>query len=71
MKCLPKTDKKLDEIIICGFVSSICVVANAILLRAKFPNVKITVMKDLCAGITADDHNAAMKVLEMQQIDIK
>lgn len=71
VKCLPKTDKKLDEIIICGFVSSICVVANAILLRAKFPNVKITVMKDLCAGITADDHNAAMKVLEMQQIDIK
>ena len=62
---------KFDEIIICGFVSSICVASNAIILRAKFPNTKITVMKDLCAGITEEDHNAAMKVLEMQQIDVK
>lgn len=60
----------LDEIIICGFVSSICVLANAVILRAKFPNTKITVMKDLCAGITDEDHNAAMKVLEMQQIEV-
>lgn len=60
----------LDEIIICGFVSSICVLANAVILRAKFPNTKITVMKDLCAGITDEDHTAAMKVLEMQQIEV-
>ena len=59
-----------DEILLCGFVSSICVAANAIILRAKFPNTKITVMKDLCAGITNEDHEAAMKVLEMQQINI-
>lgn len=60
----------LEEIVICGFVSSICVASNTIILRAKFPNTKITVMKDLCAGITNEDHDAAMKVLEMQQIDI-
>jgi nicotinamidase-related amidase len=60
----------LNEIVLCGFVTSICVVANAILLRAKFPNIKISVMKDLCAGITNDDHEAALKVLEMQQIEV-
>lgn len=60
-----------DEIILCGFVSSICVAANAIILRAKFPNTKITVMKDLCAGITDEDHEAAIKVLEMQQINVE
>ena len=62
--------EQLEEIVICGFVSSICIAANAIILRAKFPNTKITIMKDLCAGITDEDHDAAMKVLEMQQIDI-
>lgn len=59
-----------DEIILCGFCTSICVLANAVLLRAKFPDVKITVMKDLCACVTPESHEAALKVLEMQQIDI-
>ena len=59
-----------EEIILCGFVTSICILANAVILRAKFPNTKITVLKDLCAGITEKDHDAAIEVLKMQQIDI-
>lgn len=65
-----KKKETFDEIILVGFVSSICILANAVILRAKFPNTKITVLKDLCAGITDEDHNAAMKVLEMQQIEV-
>ena len=61
---------KLDEIILVGFVTDICVAANAILLRAKFPNTKITVIKDLCAGTTEENHEVALKVLTMQQINI-
>jgi nicotinamidase-related amidase len=64
-------DNLPEEIIICGFVTSICVLANAVILRAKFPNTKITVLKDLCAGVTEKDHDAALEVLKMQQIDIK
>jgi nicotinamidase-related amidase len=63
-------DSLPEEIIICGFVTSICVLANAVILRAKFPNTKITVLKDLCAGITKKDHDAALEVLKMQQIDV-
>lgn len=44
---------------------------NNLLLRAKFPNTKITIMKDLCACVTDESHDAALKVLEMQQIDVK
>ena len=62
--------EKLDEIIICGYVTSICVASNAVILRAKFPNTKITVKQDLCAGVTEKDHDAAIEVLKMQQIDI-
>ena len=70
VKCLPKTDAKLDEIVLCGFCTDICVVSNAILLRAKFPNTKITVMKDLCAGATPETHEAALKTMQMCQIDV-
>jgi len=59
-----------DEIVICGFCTAICVAANAVLLRAKFPNTKITVMKDLCACVTPESHAAALKTLMMQQIDV-
>lgn len=61
---------KIDEIVLMGYCTSICVLANAVLLRAKFPNMKITVMKDLCGDVSKESHEAALKVLEMQQIDV-
>ena len=70
VKCLPKTDAKLDEIVLCGFCTDICVVSVALLLRAKFPNTTITVMKDLCAGVTPVTHDAALKTMQMCQIDV-
>lgn len=60
-----------DEIILVGFCTSICVTANAVILRAKFPNTKITVMKDLCACVNDDTHKSALDVLQMQQIDVR
>ena len=71
VKCLPKTDAKLDEIVLCGFCTDVCCISCGLLLRAKFPNTKITVMKDLCAGTTKENHEAALKVMQSCQIDIK
>ena len=61
----------LEEIVICGFCTDICCVSCTLLLRAKFPNTKITVMKDLCAGTNNENHEAALKVMKSCQIDIK
>ena len=63
-------NKKLDEIVLCGFCTDICVVSVALLLRAKFPNTTITVMKDFCAGVTPVTHDAALKTMRMCQIDV-
>jgi nicotinamidase-related amidase len=63
-------NKELSEIILCGFVTDICVVSNALILRAKFPNTKITVMKELCVGTTNENHEAALKVMQSCQIDV-
>ena len=66
-----KEDGPFDEIELCGFCTDICVVSNALILRAKFPNTPIAVMKDLCAGVTPETHEAALKTMQMCQIDIK
>ena len=60
----------LDEIVLCGFVTDICLVSNALLLRAKFPNTKIVVMKNLCAGTTKENHKAALRIMQSCQIDV-
>lgn len=68
LHCHKKT--LLDEIVLCGFCTDICCISCGLLLRAKFPNTKITVMKDLCAGTTKENHEAALKVMQSCQIDI-
>jgi len=64
------TKGMFDEIILAGFCTDICVVSHALLLRAKFPNTKITIKEDLCAGVTPESHNAALTTAKMCQIDV-
>lgn len=53
-----------------GLCTDICVVSNALLLKANFPETKITVRADCCAGVTPETHEAALKIMEMCQIDV-
>ena len=62
--------EKLDEIILCGYDLSICVISNALMLRAKYPNVKITVRADLCGDVNKESFDAAVNVLANCQIDV-
>lgn len=64
-------DNDPEEIILVGYDLSICVLANAVLLRAKYPNVKIIVKTGLCGDVDEAAFNAVVKVLQMQQIDIE
>ena len=67
---IKRNNCKIDEIVVLGYCTSICVLSNAVLLRAKFPDMKISVMKDLCGCVSEESHRAALKALEMQQIDV-
>lgn len=71
---LPEYIKKLgikfDEIEIWGFVSSICVLANAVILRAAFPNMKITVDASCIADLDEEGQKATIRCLQRQQIDV-
>lgn len=54
-----------------GLCTDICVVSNALLLKASFPEVQISVDSACCAGVTVDSHNAALTTMKMCQIDVK
>lgn len=53
-----------------GLCTDICVVSNALLLKAHFPEQEIAVYATCCAGVTPATHDAALKTMAMCQIDI-
>lgn len=64
------TENFLDEIEIVGVCTDICVISNALILRAYYPNTRIKVISELCAGTSKEAHNAALMVMNSCQIDI-
>ncbi len=58
------------EIELIGLCTDICVVSNALLLKANFPEKKISVDADCCAGVTPQLHNAALMTMKSCQIDV-
>ena len=58
------------EIEIIGLCTDICVVSNALILRAMYPNTKITVDASCCAGVTPENHKAALTTMKSCQIDV-
>lgn len=61
-----------DEVELCGLCTDICVVSNALILKARlYNNVEISVDANCCAGVTPESHEAALKTMEMCQINVK
>ena len=53
-----------------GLCTDICVVSNALLLKARFPEAPIAVRADCCAGVTPQLHAAALATMQSCQIDV-
>ncbi len=53
-----------------GLCTDICVVSNALLLKANFPEAEITVDSSCCAGVTPESHEAALTTMRMCQINV-
>lgn len=61
-------DKLIIEII--GLCTDICVVSNAIILKAAFPNSQIIVDASCCAGTTPENHEKALDVMRSCHITV-
>lgn len=64
-------DEPIDTIELCGLCTDICVISNAMILKAAFPEVPIAVDASCCAGVTVESHNTALQAMKSVQIEIK
>ena len=60
----------IPEIEFCGVCTDICVVSNALMAKSYFPNAKISVDPNCCAGTSINNHLSAIDVMRSCQIDI-
>lgn len=58
------------EIELIGLCTDICVVSNALILKAMFPEAKIIVDSSACAGVTPETHEAALTTMKMCQVEV-
>lgn len=58
------------ELTLVGVCTDICVISNALLLKAHFPEMKIVVDASCCAGSTPEKHYMALEVMKSCQVDV-
>ena len=60
----------IDSIELVGLCTDICVVSNALLIKAHFPELPVRVEAALCAGVTPDAHEAALATMRSCQVEV-
>ena len=63
-------EEKIESITLIGLCTDICVISNALLLKAFLPEVPISVDASCCAGVTKESHEQALEAMKMCQIQI-
>ncbi len=61
---------EVDSIELVGLCTDICVISNALLLKATMPEVEISVDAACCAGVTPEKHEAALEVMRSCQVKV-
>ena len=62
--------KPISQVELLGVCTDICVISNALLLKAFLPEVRICVNSNCCAGTTPENHELALSAMKLCQIDI-
>ena len=65
-----ESEREELEIELVGLCTDICVVSNALLLKARLPETRISVDPSCCAGVTPESHEAALLTMKMCQISL-
>lgn len=67
----PNWNKKtFEEVELIGLCTDICVVSNALIIKAQFPEIKVSVDSSCCAGVTPESHEAALTTMKFCQVDV-
>ena len=65
-----KSIEGLESVTLIGLCTDICVISNALLIKANLPEVSIKVVESCCAGVTPESHKNALEAMKMCQIEI-
>ncbi len=65
-----QAQKELESVTLIGLCTDICVISNALLIKAFLPEVEISVIEKCCAGVTPQSHQNALEAMKMCQIKI-
>lgn len=60
-----------DEVELVGLCTDICVISNALLIKAAYPEMKVSVDAQCCAGVTPESHANALEAMKMCQVEIR
>lgn len=63
-------DSDYEEVTLIGVCTGICVLSNAVLLKAFAPQVPVKVIAELCACVTPQSHETALAAMATCQVDI-
>ena len=63
-------EETLEKVELIGLCTDICVVSNALIIKATFPDAEVSVDASCCAGVTPETHEAALQTMRMCQIDV-
>ena len=69
-RLLESFGEPIEKIELCGLCTDICVISNAMVLKAAFPEVLITVDSSCSAGVSVDSHNTALNAMRVVQIEV-
>ena len=61
----------VEAVELAGLCTDICVVSNALLIKAVLPEVPVSVDARCCAGVTPEKHEAALLTMESCQISVR
>ncbi|MCD8068722.1 MAG: cysteine hydrolase [Lachnospiraceae bacterium] len=61
----------IEEIELCGLCTDICVISNALLIKAWLTEVPVSVDASCCAGVTPDSHLNALNAMKMCQVAVR
>lgn len=70
LKNCRKSEGTIESITLVGLCTDICVISNALLLKACLPEVPIIVDASCCAGVTPESHVQALNAMKMCQVEI-
>lgn len=70
-EALAKLEEPIEEIELIGLCTDICVISNALLVKAFLPEAEVAVDAACCAGVTTESHKNALAAMKVCQITVE